>query len=562
MASLEDKVDELLAGWDKPDSPGGVLAVISNGEIVYKRGYGMADLERDVPLTADFVFDLASTGKQFTAMLIAILAGRGQLSLDDDIRRYLPELPSYGHSITLRHLLHHTSGLREYTTLMYLAGLQLENHYSEQELLELITRQKALNFPPGEEVLYSNTGYVLLGIIAQRITGRSLVELIEQQILAPLGMRQSTGNDDFKRLVKHRAVGYSPADGGYRVEVFLGGGFGDGAILSTVEDLLRWDRNFYHNTLGGGGQALIQQMLTLGVLNSGQTFNYAWGLMVTRYRGLPVVSHGGGWGGYRAELMRFPEQRFSVICLANLSSIEPTRLAKQVADLYLAAAFTEPGPPPAGTDSIVLPPEQLESKTGFYRNLKSGAIWEIFIQDGKLMVDASDLISPMAATSPTHFRAVDAPFEVEIEFKTDPPEAAGHPVMSVRIKRGEPELFHWLGKAPFLPEGLSDYAGRYCCEELAATHAIRFRNGQLLLRRGKAAGEEALQPVLKDLFISRQLDLQFVRDERNRVYAFHLGAGRVRDFLFLRQPVTDGPHSGPYSGAPGPRFGYPTGHLG
>ena len=243
---LTDKIDELFAAWNKPNSPGCALAVINDGEIIYKRCYGMADLERNVSLSPASVFDIGSTGKQFTAMVIAILAKQGALSLDDSIQKYIPEISTYEQPVTIRHLIHHTSGIRDYLVLMYLSGMRSENFYYEDELLDLICRQKELNFKPGDEFEYSNSGYFLLGVIARRVTGKSLPVLIKENILEPLGMQATNFNDDAKRIVKNRAIGYSPNDGdGFYTEMSFNGGYGDGALLSTVEDLFLWDQSFY-----------------------------------------------------------------------------------------------------------------------------------------------------------------------------------------------------------------------------------------------------------------------------------------------------------------------------
>jgi CubicO group peptidase (beta-lactamase class C family) len=341
MSDETDQVDELFAAWNKPDSPGCSLAVIKDGEIIYKRGYGMADLERNVPLSPASVFDIGSMGKQFTATLIALLARQGALSLGDSIRKHIPEMPAHAQPITIRHLIHQTSGIRDYTTLMYMAGMRMENFYYEEELLDLICRQKELNFMPGDEYLYCNTNYFLLGVIAKRATQASLPDLFREHILDPLGMKATGFNDDAGRIIKHRACGYSSAEHGYRNDMSFNGGFGDGMILSSVEDLFLWDQNFYHNQLGDGGSELIQEILTPGTLNNGKELDYAFGLWVGDYKGLRSVGHGGGWAGYRSDAIRFPEQKFSTICLANLSSIEPWGLNDRVADIYLVDYFTE-----------------------------------------------------------------------------------------------------------------------------------------------------------------------------------------------------------------------------
>lgn len=337
MSTNTDQVDALFSKWDKTDSPGCVIALIKDGEFIYSRGYGMADLERNVPITPQSMFDIGSVGKQFTATVIAILANRGYVSLNSSIRKYLPEMQPYADDILLHHLIHHTSGLRDYLTLMDIQGLPDENIYAEDALLELIVRQKRLNFKPGKEFLYSNTGYFLLGIIAQRVTGRHITQLIKEYILDPLGMQHTTFNGNYRPIVKNRALSYNAGktDSTFTNAIALAGGYGDGAIVTNVEDLLLWDRNFYSNKLNNAQPDLIEQLHVTGKLNNGKSTIYAFGLVVDKYKGQIFISHGGSWAGYRTEMMRFPDQRFTMICISNLSSVDPTTLCRQVTDIYL-----------------------------------------------------------------------------------------------------------------------------------------------------------------------------------------------------------------------------------
>jgi CubicO group peptidase (beta-lactamase class C family) len=333
--SLPKLVDGLFSAWDTPSSPGCALAVMRGGEMLYRRAYGMADLERQVPLSTASVFDIASTGKQFTAFVVALLEAEGALSLDDRVRQYLPELPGVADRVAIRHLIYHTSGLRDYTVLMSEAGMSASNYYPAQELLALLLRQDRLEFPPGAAHRYSNSGYFLLGLAIERMTGQPLCAQIRERILQPLDMRATDFSDDFRRIVPNRALGYAPREGGgFCTDISFCGGYGDGAVISTVEDLLRWDRNFYDNRLGGG-PGVIRRMVTPGALDHGAPLEYAFGLRLGTHRGLRTVSHAGAWAGYGAELLRFPELEFSVVCLANLRSISPERLARAVAEIWL-----------------------------------------------------------------------------------------------------------------------------------------------------------------------------------------------------------------------------------
>ena len=306
--------------------------MIRDGRFIYQRGYGMANLDHNIPLSPTSVFYIASTSKQFAAASVALLARQGKISLDDDIRKYMPEMPRYQHPVTIRQLVHHTSGIRDYLTLMSLAGMRYEDVYSEEEMVALPARQKELNFTPGDEHLYSNSGYFLLSVIVKRASGKSLRQFADEQIFKPLGMSHTHFHDDRAMVVKNRVTSYFPKrEGGFGVHV--NNNFdkvGDGGLLTTIEDLARWDRNFYDYQVGG--KAFVDQLLTPGQLNNGEKLQYAFGLSVGEYKGVKMVSHGGGFFGFRTEMIRFPEQKFSVICLCNLGSINAAGLARQVAD--------------------------------------------------------------------------------------------------------------------------------------------------------------------------------------------------------------------------------------
>ncbi len=334
-------VDALFAEWDRPSTPGCALGVIRGGALTLTRGYGTADLETGAPNTTDVVFYLASVSKQFTAAAAVLLALDGRMSLDDDVRDYLPELPDYGHTITVRHLLTHTSGLRDYFTLMDFAGMSLQDAWAPSQILELVARQEELNFTPGDRYLYSNTGYFLIPIIIERVTGQSLRAFTDQRIFQPLGMTSTHYRDDHTQIVPGLASSYTPADTNGFVRSFLDrfDQVGSGGLLSTVEDLARWDANFYSGAVGGPD--FLQQLHTRAVLASGDAIDYALGLYVSDYKGVRTVSHDGGLMGFRTSMVRFPDERFSVICLCNLGSIDPESLAYDIADLYLTDVFAE-----------------------------------------------------------------------------------------------------------------------------------------------------------------------------------------------------------------------------
>jgi len=333
QATPEAQVDEIFSAYDHTWAPGCTVGVIRDGEFVLRRGYGMANLEYGVALSPQSVFRIGSTSKQFTAAAILLLAQEGKLSLDDDVRDYLPELNDFGVPVTIRHLIHHTSGYRDYLTLADLTGLRDDDYYTNADLLAMLSRQRELNFNPGAEHLYSNSGYWLLSQVVERASGKSLKEYAAEEMFAPLGMSATHFHDDHTEIVPQRASGYAPDGDDFSISMTTLPMIGDGGVFTTVDDLLRWDQNFYDSSVGG--PEFVEQMLRTGILNDGEELTYASGLGVDTYRGLKMVSHAGGFVGFRAEMIRFPDERLSVICLCNRADANPSQLSRRVAEVYL-----------------------------------------------------------------------------------------------------------------------------------------------------------------------------------------------------------------------------------
>jgi CubicO group peptidase (beta-lactamase class C family) len=344
-------VDSIFAPFDSHQSPGCAVAVTRNDAVAFAKGYGMADLEHETPITPDTRFYIASISKQFTAMSVVLLAQDHRLSLDDPIQKWVPEVPSFGTTITLNNLLHHTSGLRDYFTLLALSGWPSDGHFTESEFLALVSRQKSLNFQPGDEFLYSNTGYVLLSIVVKRASGQSLRDFAAARIFGPLGMTHTEFRDNHNASIPQRALGYQPSDSGYRTSQPEIDVVGDGGVFSTVGDLAKWDENFREPRVGG--QAAIDRLLKPGQLNDGETIPYGLGLTIGQFHGLKTISHGGSYGGYQSELLRFPEQNLSVITLCNTSLASPT-LAEQVSTVRLGLASQKPAVAPLDLASGLL----------------------------------------------------------------------------------------------------------------------------------------------------------------------------------------------------------------
>jgi CubicO group peptidase (beta-lactamase class C family) len=390
------RIDAIFAEWDRPGSPGCAVAILHHGRTVLARGYGSANLDYDVPITPRTSFYLASVSKQFTAAAVALAAEQGHLSLDDDVRDWFPELPDYGAPIRVRDMIHHTSGLRDYLGLMSLAGMPYGNRWRDAEILALIARQRELNFQPRTEYLYSNSGYFLLSELVRRATGLSLRAYADRELFQPLGMRATWFHDDAGQVVRDRAVAYGPGpDGGFRItHLFNFDKVGSGGLYSSLEDLALWDANFYGSRIGGAGY--VETLHNRGVLTSGDTLDYAFGLRVGDYRGLPTVDHGGSMMGFRTAFLRFPTERTSVITLCNLGTIDPMEQARRVAEVVLegrlgaapvAEADTNDGADAAGSAS---PPRRATGPpadyAGRYVSEELLATYELTVADGVLAV--------------------------------------------------------------------------------------------------------------------------------------------------------------------------------
>ncbi|WP_051219926.1 serine hydrolase domain-containing protein [Rheinheimera baltica] len=367
-----EKVDQYLARWASTTLPGLAVAVVKDGELVYSKGVGLANLEYGIPITPDTVFEVASISKQFTAFSILLLADEGKLSIDDEVTKYLPELSDLGHKITLRHLLHHTSGLRQQGVMLELAGWQSDDIATQAQALKLLSMQKNLNFTPGEMFEYSNSGYFLLAEIVSRVSGQSFAEFTQNRIFKPLGMTNSAFPANYRAVIKNKAYSYRRTTNGFAKSVLLSDMVGSTGLTTTVKDLAKWAVNFEQPKVGN--LAVIQQMKTPNVFNNGETINYAFGQVIDKHRGIEAMGHGGTIAGYRTFLLRMPSEKLSVVVLANMPYLNPLNIAYDIADFYLSAL------PQKRLSTSALSTETLASYTGDFE-LLGGLIYSIN-QDG------------------------------------------------------------------------------------------------------------------------------------------------------------------------------------
>ncbi|MEP7384721.1 MAG: serine hydrolase domain-containing protein [Gemmatimonadota bacterium] len=522
-------IDSIFARYDHTSTPGCALGVFRDDRIVYARGYGMADLNQRVPIGANTVFYIASTSKQFTAMSVALLAEDGKLSLDDPIRKWIPELPAYADRITVRHLLHHTSGLRDYLGLWAISGRSVADEVPQEVALDLITRQRALDFEPGSQYSYSNSGYLLLAELVKRASGLSLRDFAAARIFQPLGMTSTQFHDDNTRIVERRAEGYQPDGAGtfaiVRTSFAL---VGDGGLLTTIEDLLKWDANFYHNVLGRGDPALIRQVTTpsSSPLAGGREQRYAFGLMPGTYRGLAIVEHGGAFIGFRAQLLRVPDAHLSVAILCNDYTAAPEQMARRVVDRYLADRLAPIAGDRAGEGSARLTAAALDRWVGRYEVLP-GLVANVVRRDSTLRLTFAGATLPLTARADSLFSAPS--LSEPIVFS----HAGAIPTMRAEAL-GMTAAAPRLPPAPVLTTAQRQaYAGRYVSAELDSWAVIRVQ-GDTLMARMRWGEWLPLEPLAPDTFVAVAARVDFTRDRTGAVSGFRLSQARTRGVVFDR----------------------------
>ena len=509
--SLEDRVDRIFEAYNKPGTPGCSVGVVRDGQFLLKRGYGFANLEHAIPLSSTSVFDIGSTSKQFVALAALMLEEEGKLQLDDDIRKYFPEIPAYGQPVTIRQMLQHTSGLRDYLGLFQLAGRSPDDFYTDDDVVAMLARQKSLNFQPGSDWLYSNSGYFLISQLVKRTADKSLRQYAESKIFAPLGMKNTHFHDDHTMIVPNRATGYSPSRAGFRINMSTLDMVGDGGVYTTVEDLAKWDANFYSRAAGG---RLIGALQAPGPKRGAG--HYALGLFLGEYRGARTVRHGGSWAGFRAELLRFPEYKFSVICLCNRGDADPSSLADQVAGVYLEPLL-KPAPALSKIEPVSVSEDRLRGLAGVYWNAERDELLRVVLQGKELAVMRGPGAVPLRAVSAGEFRMENiAVFFQGSGLKLQPP--GGSPVEYQRSELVKPT-----------EAARKAIAGRYFSEELNAEWLIAVENGTARLRHrnaprlplepGRVAGEWRLANLV----------LRFDAG------GFVLNAGRVRNLRFVKR---------------------------
>ena len=530
-ATTEDEqVDQLFTFFDQPEHPGAAVSVARDGQIIFSKGYGYASLEYPVPIKPKTVFHIASVSKQFTAFSIAMLADQGKLSLDDDIRKYLPELHDFGETITIRHLVHHTSGLRDQWNLLALAGWRLDDVITNDQIMRLISHQEELNFKPGDRFLYCNTGFTLMAEIVSRVSGMSFADWTRAHIFKQLEMNSTLFYDDHEKIVPDRAYSYAESSGGFKKSVLSYANAGATSLFTTVEDIQQWANNF--RTMKVGNEQVMTMMHQRGILNNGDTLSYAFGQGTGEYKGLHQWSHGGADAGYRTFLVRFPKEGYSISVFSNLGSFNSSNMAFKVVDIFMRDLLKE-----EKTESAIemeessthkVDPSLLEEYTGRYL-LRPGLVLEFKLEGGKLIANSTGQPPVLAnPKSDTVFYIKEA--EATIIFRRDAIGEVSHLI----LKQGGAKL-EGIKMPDFDPSkvDLERYSGTFYSRELETAYTFEVLNDTLTARHQRHDPIKLI-PLYNDTFSSNAWfmgEIEFVR-EKNEITGCLVSSGRVIDVRF------------------------------
>jgi CubicO group peptidase (beta-lactamase class C family) len=532
LESEAARVDQLFERWNRTTSPGCAMAVMKDGRILHEAGYGMANLEHEAKITPTTVFNVGSIAKQFTAAAILMLAEEGKVSLDDPIRKYITELPDFGTPVTLRQMLRHTSGLRDYEQLLHFDGWRLDSPdlLTDGDIMHIMSLQKELNFPPGSNYSYSNTNYMLLAQVVSRVSKQSFPDFTMTRLFQPLGMKHTHFRVDHGEMIKNVAYAYIDKDGG-GFDLCLPNYDTVGAtnLFTTVEDLARWEENSYTGRVGG--DKVIKQLHQPGKLSDGTPLNYAPGMFV----GLGAEESGdAGDAGYRADILRFPDDHFSVLTLCNLGSIDPMELSRKIADIYRGGKFSAALSAATGPASSFHPdPKQLAAYTGTYVDQDENLVLK-FDQRGESLWGESftgpDAIGPaqLEALSENRFRGVgvnEIDFGMDSNHRELTAKYLGMP--SVQYRR-VPDYKPTVAK-------LREFVGVYSSKELDVPSYVTLVGEALVLYAPKMP-EIALAPIANDLFIGGDRHIHFTRDSQGRVSGLLMSGtwNRVQNLRFER----------------------------
>lgn len=527
------KIDSLFLDWNRPNHPGGAIGIMQNGQTAFSKAYGLASLEYLVPNTPGTIFNTGSVSKQFTAMGIVVLNQQGKLSVDDDIRIYLPELPDFGETITIRHMLHHTSGLRSLHAMLGLAGWRSDDSRTNEDLNRFMLNQRDLNFKPGEEYMYCNTGYMLMVNIIEKVTGEKFPAWIKHTVFEPLGMTNTYVEDNYSRIVANNATSYYQVEANdFERAVEYWGYVGSGNMHSTTDDLLRWLRNFHDPQEGWEGYFTMMQ--TVDPLNNGEENNYAFGVGTGSFNGVRGVGHGGSIGGFRANIITFPDEELSVAILTNFSSAPTGQKLNAISKILLGEPVEEElveVRDPLKT--IKLSKKNLASYEGSYWNDKENVARKIYLKNDTLRYFRSaNSETPIIPVGKDEFKMVDVSDVVTVKFTLNGSDRS----MIVTVGNGNPGTFYGFDPTEPSKEELESYTGEFYSPELETAYRVYLQNDSLFYHHSRH-GDRGMKVLKKDV-LEADWPMSFTkykRNEQGQVTGIRVSNDRVKNLWFEKQ---------------------------
>lgn len=526
------KIDSLFLDWNKPNHPGGTVGIMQKGRIVFSKAYGLASLEYLVPNSPSTRFNIASVSKQFTAMGIVILQQQGKLSVDDDIRKYLPGLPDFGETITIRHMLHHTSGLRSLHALLGLAGWRSDDARTNEDINRFMLNQRDLNFKPGDEYLYCNTGYMLMANIIEKITGEEFPKWMKESIFQPLGMINTYVEDNYSSVVTNNATSYySRENNEFDRAIEYWGYVGSGNIHSTTDDLLRWLENF--NNPQPGWEAQFDILQTMDTLNNGRENTYAFGVRIGDFNGFKSVGHGGSIGGFRSNIVTYPEEELNIAILTNFSSSSPGQKSNRIAEIILGFQNDREKSSSDMIKTIKLSSKTLKKYEGSYWNSTSNYSRKIYFKNDTLRYFRSENNeSPIVPIAKDEFQMIRVPGVFKIKFDISEDKS----LMTVTNDDGEQTVYQ--SYTPYNPskEEMVLYTGKYYSPELETTYTLSMMDDTLSWHHPRH-GDHKMKILKKDVLEGGWplSVVKFKRDENGEIIGILVSNGRVRNLWFEKQ---------------------------
>ncbi|WP_343702922.1 serine hydrolase [Chitinophaga sp.] len=527
--SMQQKIDKLFQRWDSENSPGCAVGIIRNDSLIFSKGYGVANLEYNVPNSPATIFHVASVSKQFTGYAIVLLARQGRLRLDDDVRQYLPWFPDLGEKITIRHLLNHTSGIRDQWQLLATAGTRLDDVITQEQIIKVLSRQRALNSKPGERYNYCNSGYTMLAEIVRSVTGKTLRQFTDSAIFKPLKMNSTHFHDDYTEIVKGRSYSYQRKNGNqFANSVLSYSNTGATSLFTTVEDLSKWIMNFYDPVAGDAQD--IAQLTEKGRLNSGKVIDYALGIGNFTYKGWRGFAHNGADAGYRTALLVYPDLKLGCVVLANVGDFNPGARAEEVMQLFVQEkmpAAKENAARPDSSGAVLGNPSAMKQFEGSYIS-DEGTRMAFRITNNKLYADAFGRSALLKGDRGT-FSSLDNPAQ-QYAFNARP----GDTTVLVTFAPGETALLQKYSTAPTSERELKAYEGTYYCPELDYSYGITVKNNQLVLTSNKYT-DMPLRFAGPDHLHSNfwwMSHLVILRNEKKEIEGFEVNDGRVLHLRF------------------------------